>query len=79
MQDLAVNERKSDDDSHQKKNPTQEVKIIQGSAAEEIKELESCLLSLQAELHEAKSRNLYLTELVEQQKRFLSNFLLSTF
>ena len=67
MQDLAVGERKGDIIGGER---PQEVKIIQGSAAEEIKELESCLLSLQAELHEAKSRNIFLAELIEQQKRY---------
>ncbi len=35
-----------------------------------IEELEQNMKTLQAELHEARSRNLYLTELVEKQRRF---------
>ncbi len=35
-------------------------------------ELETTIKQLRAELHEAKSRNLYLTERVEEQQRYCS-------
>ena len=45
------------------------VGVIRGCSREEVDELESSAKALRAELHEAKSRNLYLTGLVEEQKR----------
>lgn len=46
-------------------NLTSEVKVVQ---ADELETLEGHIIELQAELHEAKSRNIFLSNLVKEQK-----------
>ncbi len=71
MQDLASKFGPSPADpaaSAASSSSTAVVSVIRGSP-EEIESLENSVKQLQAELHEAKSRNLYLSNLVEEQKK----------
>lgn len=55
-----------------------EVKIVQLTAEDALKledqvMVEASMKQLQADLHEARSRNIYLNDLVEEQKRYHRN------
>ena len=45
------------------------VQVLTGEEALKLEEVEANMKQLQADLHQAKSRNIYLNDLVEEQKR----------
>ena len=45
------------------------VQVLTGDEALKLEEVEANMKQLQADLHQAKSRNIYLNDLVEEQKR----------
>jgi hypothetical protein len=49
------------------------VQVLTRENALQLEEVESNMKQLQADLHEARSRNIYLSELLEDQKRFFYN------